>query len=126
MPTYVYQCECGQRTERFNRIAERYSNAPICHGSMAIVPQAPMVSVQADAHYICPATGERVTSRRQRKYMMEKGGYIDADDVNPGLIKAQDKQFAEDARIAKESREGLNPETRRKLAEYMQQNATPT
>ncbi len=54
---------------------------------------------------------------------MESGGYVDADDVNPGLIKAQDKRHAEDARIAKESREGLNPETRRKLAEYMQQNS---
>lgn len=57
---------------------------------------------------------------------MQSNGLIDADDVNPGLIKAQDKRQAEDARIAKECREGLKPETQRQLAEFMQQNAIPT
>lgn len=127
MPTYVYQCECGERTERINRIADRHIYAPFhCEQPMRIVPQAPMVSVQAEANYRCPATGEVITSRRQRQYVMQKNGLIDADDVNPGLIKAQDARHAEDKRIAEECSAGLKPETRRQLAEYMQQNATPT
>jgi hypothetical protein len=127
MPIYVYRCECGETCEESNRIDSRHSNAPShCGHPMAIVPQASMVSVQAEAHYVCPATGERITSRRQRAYVMQSNGLIDADDVNPGLIKAQDKRQAEDARIAKECREGLKPETQRQLAEFMQQNAIPT
>lgn len=123
MPTYVYRCTCGETLERVNRIAERRTNAPHhCGEPMDIVIQPPLsASVQAEAHYICPATGEKVTSRRQRKYLFEKHGLIDADDVNPGLKRAQDNLHAADKEAARQAVAGLTEGQKRAYAEAAQQ-----
>lgn len=83
MPLYAYVCECGKSEDRFNRIADRHTNAPECHGPMRMELQPTYGYVQTECHYRSPLTGEPITSWRQRKYEMESKGYVDANDFKP-------------------------------------------
>lgn len=63
---------------------------------MAIAPVlCCMVGVQADAHYHCQATGEYITSRRQRAEVMKRGGYVDVGTDAPTAIARVMKEKAE-------------------------------
>ncbi len=89
MPLYDYHCRTcgGARADVFNRMADCESNAPRCCDSpMSIVIQRPMVTVQAEAHYVCPATGEKVTSWRQRRNIFAKHRLRDANDHPPEQV----------------------------------------
>lgn len=89
MPLYDYRCrKCESvREDVFNRMRESESNAPLCCGTpMAIVLQAPMVTVQMEAHYKCPATGINVTSWRQRRNIFAEHNLRDANDHPPEQV----------------------------------------
>lgn len=85
MPLYAYKCPaCGTDTEDFNRVDDRHTNAPVCQCGTRMAMQICPVrgNVQQDAHYVCPATGEKVTSWRQRRNIMAKHDLVDARDIN--------------------------------------------
>ena len=98
MPIYEYHCQkCGESQDAFNKIAERESNAPICCGSRTDkVVTACMVAVQAECHYICPVTEEKVTSYRQRANIMAKEGLRDGNDYKPAETIARQKKKTAD------------------------------
>lgn len=66
---YDYHCTmCGTRTEAVNSVSERRTNAPECCGEkMSIyIGSAPMAYMGRSIDYLCPVTGQHVTSKRQR------------------------------------------------------------
>jgi putative FmdB family regulatory protein len=61
MPIYAYVCpECGAEQDQFNRISERRTNAPHCHGAMDIKLSAVLGHVQRDCCYQCPVTDQPI------------------------------------------------------------------
>ena len=56
---------------------------------------APNVNVRVDAHYICPMTGEGVTSRRRRQYLMDKHNVVDATDFRSNREKQLKRRQAD-------------------------------
>lgn len=97
MPIYSHRCpSCGATQDVFNRIADRDANAPVCCGQpMPRQVTAPMVSVSADCHYICPVTGQQVTSQRQRRNIMSEHRLIDANDLKPETVIRERKKKTE-------------------------------
>lgn len=82
MPMYDYQCtECAAITTRFRKIVDRNDLLICeCHGVMKLaILSAPHTKIQEEAHYLCPATGEEVTSWRQRNNLMAKHDLVQAD-----------------------------------------------
>lgn len=105
MPTYTYRCDtCTHVQDEFNRVAECESAAPMCCGErMSIKIQPVMGSVQGECHYRCPATGQLVTSWKQRNEIFKRHNLMDARDMNPGFVKREsDAQIARDEAIAAE------------------------
>ena len=51
-----------------------------------------MGSVQQECHYVCPATGERITSWRQRANNFAKNNLMDANDFTPDYLRRKRKQ----------------------------------
>lgn len=85
MPLYAYRCpSCGRDEDAFARIDEMESAAPRCCGApMRRQITAPMVQVPGglDVRYVCPMSGEQVTSMRRRKYLMQKYGVVDSREL---------------------------------------------
>ena len=106
MPMYDFQCgECKSVTSRFRKIAERH--APLmcaCKGNMELALfSAPAARVQPEAHYVCPATGEQVTSWRQRKNNFAKNGLEEANsDQQDELKQRRMKKKAKRDALAKD------------------------
>jgi hypothetical protein len=83
MPLYPYRCtECGAEEDAFNSVSNRESGAPECHGKMVpyIVPVRGHVA--ENCHYVCPQTGQQVTSWRQRKNILAEHNLVDARDID--------------------------------------------
>jgi putative FmdB family regulatory protein len=82
MPLYSYRCaKCGADYDHYNAVVD-HARGPECCGQAAEQRiTAPSVMVQAEAHYKCPVTGEQVTSRRRRQYIMDKHDLIDANET---------------------------------------------
>lgn len=93
MPIYDLKCtRCGAREDHTLRVAELDSNRPRhCGAPMEIVLHAAVSMVRADCHYVCPATGEKVTTRRKRRYLFEKHGLADADDFKSNVEKTKQR-----------------------------------
>lgn len=90
MPLYEYRCrQCGAESEAYNRIAERESGAPACACGGQTEPfigTPPMGHVQGECHYVCPKTGEQITSRKQRAENFARHGLMDANDFTPQYL----------------------------------------
>ena len=103
MFTYEYRCtRCGRETEAVRRMSERLTKAPECCGErMAQVFLTPPVGFvdNMDA-YRSPATGEVITSRRQRRYEMEKNDLIDANDFAKSYEQRKAEKERNQAEIA--------------------------
>lgn len=100
MPIYTYHCpSCGRDQDQFARVDDRDANAPACCGaSMGRKLSAPMVQVPGgDVSYKCPMTGQVVKSMRQRKYLMEQNGVVDARDFKDTWAKSEAKKQADKA-----------------------------
>lgn len=93
MPLYSYRCaECGAETDAFNSVAECETSAPECHGRMQIAIQPVRSTMQKDLCYVCPATGEKVTSWRQRENIFKKHDLVDARDIKPDFVIRKQKE----------------------------------
>ena len=88
MPLYTYKCTCGKVKDSYNTIADRHKT-PVCEcgGEMALSIQptqiAPIMGGGDFPGYKCPVTEKFVTSRRERKYIMESNNLIEVGDRKP-------------------------------------------
>lgn len=82
MPTYSYKCsDCENVTERVQSVSQ-YNNCPKCKcggDTRLVILTAPKGFVQSDIAYKCVATGETITSRRQRREVMKRHDLVDAN-----------------------------------------------
>ncbi len=122
MPLYSYICtECGNEAEAVNRVDDRRTNAPRCHGRMDIKLQPVSGYMQRDCNYTCPVTGGIVTSARQRKYIMESRDLQDANDFKSNFAK----QKAQHARLQRLAGTLSQPITDEKTIAKMSEHLTP-
>lgn len=96
MPTYDYHCDTCDKTEEFVlRMSEVGTDAePVCcnHRMRKVILTAPLGAVQRECHYVCPATGERITSWRQRANNFARNGLMDANDFTPEYTERKDRK----------------------------------
>lgn len=96
MPLYAYKCpSCGAESDDFNRIDERHTNAPNCDAcavQMAMVIPPVRGSVQETCHYLCPQTGQGVTSWAQRRNIFAEHRLVDARDLNNSEARRKRKE----------------------------------
>ena len=81
---YDYQCNtCGSKATAINSVSERRSNAPECCGEkMGIyIGSAPMAYMGRTIDYVCPVTGQHVSSKRQRREIMAREGLVSAHEL---------------------------------------------
>ena len=99
MPMYDYQCKtCAAITTRFKKIVDR-NDAPTCDCDSVMrlaILSAPATQVQPEAHYLCPATGQEVTSWRQRKNLFAKHDLIQADPDRNAETQSRNQKKARD------------------------------
>jgi len=89
MPIYSYKCtECGETSDHYNTVADRHKT-PVCEcggvTGLSIQPTqiAPVLGGGDFPGYVCPVTEKYITSRRDRKYVMESNNLIDVGDRKP-------------------------------------------
>ena len=100
---YDYRCNtCWRQEEAFRTIAERKTKAPICCGEPMeiIITKAPMGYMGRNIDYICPVTGEHVTSKQQRRNIMAREGLVSAHE----LMSSKEERDKKEQRV-KELRE---------------------
>jgi hypothetical protein len=104
MPTYSFECACGERKEQFLKMSELESNTPVhCGQKMRVVIQPVAGYVQMECRYRCPATREKITTWKQRKESFARNRLRDASDVTAEQeITRQQKRKAENDRLARQ------------------------
>lgn len=94
MPLYDFHCDqCGRTDEYVLRMSEIGTDAePTCcnHRMQQVFTTPRMGSVQQECRYVCPATGERITSWRQRANNFAKNNLMDANDFSPAYLEKRD------------------------------------
>lgn len=86
MPMYAYLCpDCGETEDLYNTIDDRHK-APVCacgaDTKLSIQPTqiAPVLGGGDFQGYKCPITDKFITSRRERKYIMDSNNLIEVGD----------------------------------------------
>lgn len=79
MPIYTYRCDCGRSQDAVRKIDDRH-NGPFCCGERTrlIISPVRLSISNIFMHYYDPGLGEHITSPKQRKYLQEKNGFVDA------------------------------------------------
>lgn len=84
MPVYELRCtSCAKRSEQFRTVKNhgQWTDCA-CGGQQQQIISRPMsVHVDNMPDYVCPATGERITSRKQRNDSFARHGLVDANDM---------------------------------------------
>ena len=100
MPLYSYKCaECAESIDGYNTVAARHK-APECScgGAMVLSIQptqiAPVLGGGEFPGYQCPVTDKYITSRRDRKYIMESNNLVDVGDRTPSKKRQAQTQPA--------------------------------
>lgn len=100
---YDHRCKtCGNEVNNvYNTVAERHINAPVCCGGgmTIVIKSAPYGYLVRDVRYVCPVTHENVTSRRQRKYIMESRDLVNANDFARTYKQRADAKTKNDTEI---------------------------
>ena len=84
---------------------------------------APAGSVQGEAHYLCPVTGEQVTSWAQRRNLFAKHNLIDANEVGKDTFKKE--RLDAKAKRDELAKDYLPPELMSKLKKIGSGNSDP-
>lgn len=103
MPLYDYRCTvCGEETEVYRSISAEATAPQHCGRDMEqFHAKAPHGSVQMEARYRCPATGEGVTSWKQRREIMRRHNLVDLSDAPAAKQREREaKKWAEIRRLA--------------------------
>lgn len=102
MPLYDYRCRvCGCETEVYRSVSE--TSIPMHCGTemQQFHSRPPMGAVQAETHYICPATGKEITSRKKRLESFREHNLVDVSDMDSRKVLArEEKKWAEIRRLA--------------------------
>lgn len=118
---YEYQCtECGDIFSKVRRVQDRKLPAHCdCGGEGRFgIFSAPVGHVQENLMYACPASGEKVTSWRQRKNIMAKFDLIDANETDQaGQMKERLKRKKERDKVANDYMNSMPKELRKQLKE---------
>ena len=124
---YDYQCtECMDTTARFRKIKDRNDLliCTNCQGVMKLaILSAPFGVVQPDIHYLCPATGKKITSMGQRRNTFAEFGLeaADPDQQNEIARKRAAKKKERDSLAA----DYLPPDLKEKIAKIGQNSDNP-
>lgn len=96
MPVYVYECPSGHRFEKVLKV-KHYNDPQTCEcGNQATrktVPTMLSPDIAPWDSYVSPATGNFITSHKQRKQDMKASGCV---DYEPSLRKTIEKQQRDD------------------------------
>jgi putative FmdB family regulatory protein len=96
MPIYAYKCpKCGAECDEFNRIDDRHEKSPVCAecGAKTAMMISPVRgSVQENCQYVCPQTGQGVTTHRQRRNILAEHNLVDARDINSSAEREKRRQ----------------------------------
>jgi putative FmdB family regulatory protein len=94
MPLYDYRCRaCGEETEVYRSVSADATAPQHCGQAMEqFHTRAPMGTVQAETHYLCPATGQQITSRKQRLETFRKHNLADVSDMSSAKQYERDKR----------------------------------
>lgn len=88
MPLYDYKCKtCGKEYQNIKlSINSRHTDKPVCCGEpveMQIRPPRESY-VQFFENYVCPVSGENVTSMRQRRRIMAEHDLVEQKQIKSG------------------------------------------
>ena len=89
MPVYLLRCEyCGTEFDNFRSVADHgnWGDCPECESPANVrqVITAPAcISVDNMPRYICPQSGEKITSRQKRNESFARHGLMDANELGP-------------------------------------------
>ena len=103
MPLYDYRCPvCGEEAELYRTLSDHATAPQHCGQDMVQVHKsAPFGAVQMEARYRCPATGEGVTSWKQRREIMRRHNLVDLSDAPAAKQREREaKKWAEIRRLA--------------------------
>ncbi len=100
MPTYKYQCKCGNKMEIMLRMVDHRNKWPCSkcdEYANQVIDSAPMVVIPAhmrfDAQgYESPTTGAHITTKKQRIEDMARSGCI---EYEPGMRQDADRRVIE-------------------------------
>jgi hypothetical protein len=81
MPTYSYQCECGEKQTLVIQMSKHRNWQPCKCGKRAeqIITSAPMAIIAKDICYDSPIDGRPITSMAQRKEDLARAGCVEYD-----------------------------------------------
>ena len=93
MPLYDYRCRtCGVETEIYRGVNEN-THPEHCGETMEQFHlRAPMGAVQAETHYMCPATEKPITSRKQRLESFKRHNLADMSDLSSAKQYEREKK----------------------------------
>lgn len=80
MPLYTACCKkCGNVVEYFANVADRHSNAPNCHGKMALEIMPTLVSVDITPYRAVAGdrAGQYITSRREHREYLKRNALVE-------------------------------------------------
>ena len=85
MPLYTYACpKCGEKDTEFNTVQDRHVGPECCGAQMVLeITPTQVANVLGGGSmpgYVCPVSGDYVTSRKQRREIMARHGLIEAGD----------------------------------------------
>ena len=94
MPLYDYRCPaCGEEAELYRTISDHATAPQHCGQDMVqIHKSAPFGAVQMEARYVCPATGQKITTWKQRKETFARHNLCDVSDMNSSTWYAKEKK----------------------------------
>lgn len=87
MPLYTYKCPgCGEVFTEFNTVADRHKGPQCCEATQLKITatqiQAQILGGGSHQGYLCPVSGEWVTSRARRREIMKEHDLIEAGDTS--------------------------------------------
>ena len=96
---YDFRCsECGAEHENVTLPMSAIGTdaEPHCCGARMTQYFQPgrrtMATVQGEARYVCPKTGEKITSWKQRGENFARHGLMDANDFTPSFVVNEQEQ----------------------------------
>lgn len=95
MPTYIFECEQGHRFEKVLPVSQ-YNDPQTCEcGSTAqrkTVPTMLSPDIANWDSYVSPATGDLITSKKQRKEDMKRSGCVDYEPSLRDEFKRKERE----------------------------------
>lgn len=133
MPTYEYECQCGNAFERVLPVSA-YQTPQWCHCGLQgrrVISRPMLVSVKQDICYDSPIDGRPITSWKQRQEDLARNG---CQEYDPEMKTDYHRRIArEDAELDRKIEETVEAEIERMpsrkkeaLANEIDAGATPT